>query len=70
VRDGSSFFGAIGFGISPKHAAVAIIEDQNATHSKAGMIISTFMDWSIKPGDEITFMLQRGSLKHTGVRAT
>jgi hypothetical protein len=40
VRDGSTFFGAIGFGISPKHAAVAIIEDQNATHSKAGMTIS------------------------------
>jgi hypothetical protein len=35
-----SFFGAIGFGISPKQAAVAIIEDQNATHSKAGMTVS------------------------------
>jgi hypothetical protein len=31
-------FGAIG--ASTKHAAVAISEDQNATHSKAGMTFS------------------------------
>ena len=30
----------IGRGTSPKHVAVAIIEDQNATHNRAGMTIS------------------------------
>jgi len=46
-RDRSSFFGAIG--ASPKHAAVAIIEDQNATHSKAGMTISPLWIGQSKP---------------------
>jgi hypothetical protein len=47
--DKSSFFGAIGFGISPKQAAVAIIEDQNATHSKAGMTVSPVWIGQSKP---------------------
>jgi hypothetical protein len=41
--DGSRRFGAstrIGRGTSPKHAAAAIIEDQKATHRRAGMTIS------------------------------
>jgi hypothetical protein len=44
-----SFFGATGFGTSPKHAAVAIIEDQNATHSRAGMTISPLWIGRSKP---------------------
>jgi len=60
----------IGWTVSPQQAAAAIMEDQKATHKRAGMTISPFMDWSFKTGDEITFMLHRSSLKHTGVRAT
>jgi hypothetical protein len=32
-------FGAVGLGDSPKHAALAIIEDQNTTYKSAGMTI-------------------------------
>jgi hypothetical protein len=38
VADSRSF-GVDGLGNSPKHAALAIIEDQNTTHKSAGMII-------------------------------
>jgi hypothetical protein len=40
------------FGVSPKQAAVAIIEDQNATHSKAGMTISPVWIGQSKPATE------------------
>jgi hypothetical protein len=33
--------------ISPKQAAVAISDDQNATQSRAGMTVSSSADWVI-----------------------
>jgi hypothetical protein len=65
----ASCFGAIGFGGSPKQAAVAIIDDQNATHSKAGMTISpVWIGQSNRRWNNVYAALQ--FRKHGGVRVT
>jgi hypothetical protein len=37
----------IGWGTSPKHVAAAIIEDQKATHKRAGMTMFSSADRSL-----------------------
>jgi hypothetical protein len=59
LRDGSLSFGA--FEASSKHAAVAISDDQNATHNNAGMTGLLFRIGRSEMDMGLTFMLQRSS---------
>jgi hypothetical protein len=60
-------FGAVDSGNSPKHAALAIIEDQNKTHKSAGMTIPPLRIGAVE-FHEITFLLHRRSGNFQGHR--